>query len=109
MKIFQINNITCKLGQSATENWSLLDQAKPEYIFFHLSSFPSGYVILECTEEPNENILTEAAIICKNGTKYRNLKYLKVDYCRCDNLSKGDIVGMVKFKSMRKVKKILTS
>lgn len=106
MKIFQINNITCKLGQSATENWSLLEQAKPEYIFFHLSSFPSGYVILECIEEPDETILTEAAIICKNGTKYRNLKNIKVDYCRCDNLNKGNVVGEVKFRSLRKVRNI---
>lgn len=104
MKIFNINNTICKLGQSAPENWTLLDEAKPEYLFFHLSSFPSGYVIMECDEVPDESVLIEAAIICKNGTKYRNLKNIKVDYCRCDNLSKGDVVGEVKFKSLRKLK-----
>ena len=94
------------MGQSAKENWTLLDEAEDHHIFFHLSSFPSGYVILEYEEIVTEHMLQTAAKICKEGTKYRNLKNLKVDYCRCDNLEKGEKVGEVLFKSIRKVQQI---
>jgi predicted ribosome quality control (RQC) complex YloA/Tae2 family protein len=106
MKTFQFKNFICKLGLSAKENWSLLDLAEKQNIFFHLSSFPSGYVILEYDEEVNITMLKIAAQICKEGTKYRNLRDLKVDYCRCDNVEKGDNMGEIFYKSNRKVKQI---
>lgn len=106
MKTFRYENFICKLGESAKENWSLLDSAEKHHIFFHLSSFPSGYVILECDEEISTDMLQTSAQICKEGTKYRNLRNLKVDYCRCDNLEKGTKVGEVIFKSNKKVNKI---
>jgi predicted ribosome quality control (RQC) complex YloA/Tae2 family protein len=62
-------------------------------------------VILEhVLEEVPESVIVECAEICKAGTKYRNLKNLKVDYCQCSNVMKGDVVGEVVFKSNRKVK-----
>jgi len=106
MKTFQFENYTCKLGQSAKENWYLLDKAENHHIFFHLSSFSSGYLILECEEKVSTIMLETAAQICKENTKYRNLRNLKVDYCRCDNLEKGDKVGEVLFKSNKKVNQI---
>jgi predicted ribosome quality control (RQC) complex YloA/Tae2 family protein len=106
MKIFDFQNFTCKLGQNATENWELLDAAKEHHIFFHLASFPSCYVILECDTNVSLEMIQIAANICKNGTKYRNLNFIKVDYCRCDNIYKGDKVGSVHYHSNRKVKQI---
>lgn len=107
MKHFTKDSYICKLGQTAKENWKLLDEAKQTYYFFHLSSFPSGYAILEIDDEINESSILWAAEICKMGTKYKNLKNLKVDYCRCDNLIKGCREGEVIFKSLRKVKNII--
>ena len=46
------------------------------------------------------------ALLCKNNTKYRNVPNIKVDYCRCSNLIKGDKVGEVIFKSKRQVTQI---
>jgi predicted ribosome quality control (RQC) complex YloA/Tae2 family protein len=108
MKEIIINNIKCKIGSNALENWDLLDNSKENHIFFHLSSFPSCYVILEIEEDKNidENIFFEAALLCKNNTKYKNLKNIKIDYCRCSNLVKGDKLGEVIYKSNRKVKHI---
>lgn len=106
MKIFKFGKFTCKLGETAKENWSLLDIASGGHYFLHLSSFSSGYVILECDDTPSIDMLQIAAKICRDNTKYRNLINLKVDYCRCDNLEKGDKTGVVHFKSNRKVKKI---
>ena len=107
MKQFTNGEYNCKLGQTAKENWQLFEDANPLYYFFHLSSFPSGYVILETTEDINESIVLWAAEICKSGTKYRNLKNLKVDYCRCNNLMKSFQVGEVVFRSSKKIKNII--
>ena len=52
MKIEEFNNVKFILGQNAQENWNIFDQAKKEneyYIWFHLNSFPSGYVIMYST------------------------------------------------------------
>lgn len=100
------DNIVCYLGQTAKENWDLLDKSKSHHIFFHLSSFPSGYVILECEDELCNSVILKACEICKNASKYRFIKNIKVDYCRCDNLIKGDKTGVVYFKSNRKVKQV---
>ena len=105
MKNKTIGHITCKLGQSAIENWELFEAASPEHYFFHLSSYPSGYLILE-TDDPSIDVIFECALLCKNGTKYRNLKNVNVDYCLCSNLKKGLSVGEVQFIRPRKVKKI---
>ena len=107
MKIYPGKGYIIRSGRTAKENWKLLESSSSHHYFFHLSSFPSGYVILEHDlEEVPERIIIECAEICKAGTKYRNLKNLKVDYCQCSNVVKGDIVGEAIFKSNRKVKVI---
>lgn len=108
MKIITIQNFTCRLGKTAKENWELFDNSRPEYLFFHLSSFSSGYLILECEDVStvNKACLQEAAQLCKQNTKYRNIKHAKVDYTTCDNLTKGDYTGEIIYKKYRKVKHI---
>ena len=106
MKVYNIKNITCKLGENAKENWEMLNRVKSYFLFFHLSSFSSGYLIMECEEKPVLDILLQAAELCKNGTKYRNLKNIKVDYTPCSNLTLGNQLGEVIYKSKRKVKQL---
>jgi predicted ribosome quality control (RQC) complex YloA/Tae2 family protein len=105
MKTFLFENFECKLGENAIENWQLLDEAEGNHVFFHLSSFPSGYVILQ-TLNPTPVMLYTAARICKDGTKYRDVPNIKVDYCLCSNLRKGEKPGLVYFRSQRKVQQI---
>lgn len=94
------------LGQNAQDNWDILDKAEGTDYFFHLTSFPSCYVIFKCSGIPtNENII-KAAQICKENTKYRNFFKLRVDYCPCSNITKGENIGEVIFHSLRKVKNI---
>lgn len=106
MKTFIVKNKTCKLGENAVDNWKLFSKAGNKDIFFHLTSFSSGYVILECDGFVDKDMIKASAEICKAGTKYRNLKDIKVDYCFCCNVIKGEIIGEVIFKSRRKVKHI---
>ena len=106
MRVFQYNNFICTLGENAKENWELFDISKENDYFFHLSSFPSGYVILEYNGKLTKEMITTSAILCKTHTKYRTLRDVKVDYCPCNNLEKGDKAGEVVFKSNRKVKQV---
>lgn len=105
MKILNYDDYVCKVGENAKENWELLDNSTENNIFLHLSSFPSGYVIINSNHLTIDMIYI-GALLCKNNTKYRNVPNIKVDYCRCSNLVKGDNVGEVIFKSKRQVKQI---
>ena len=105
MKQLSIDNITYRIGTNAKENWNLLEKSKPTDILFHLSSFPSCYVILEndTKDFPSMYIIEQVALNCKLNTKYKNLKNIKVDYTLCDNVEKGEFVGELIYKSNRKV------
>ena len=108
MKEGKIQNINYKIGQNAVENWKIFDNSKSSYLFFHLSSFPSCYVILECEEEwkYDLSIIKEVAELCKNNTKYKNLRDIKVDYTQCGNIEKGEVVGEIIYKSNKKVNQV---
>jgi len=105
MKVFNIKETKIILGENATENWHILDNADPSHYFFHLSSFSSGYVILE-ESNPTLDMLILCANYCKSGTKYKNLKNIKIDYCPCYNLQKGGQLGEVIYKRRKLVKQI---
>ena len=109
MKEVKIQDIKCKIGSNAIENWKLLDMCKETYLFFHLTKFPSCYVVYESENENDINleIIKECAKLCKNNTKYRNLNNIKVDYTFCNNIIKGNKIGEIIYKSNKKVKKII--
>lgn len=107
MKLITIENILCKIGNNSKENWALLDNVQNQnFWFFHLTSFPSCYVIAEQEIIDNETIKA-IAILCKQHTKYKNLKHVKVDYCICNNVEKGELSGEIIYKSNRKIKTIV--
>lgn len=108
MKEIIIDNNLFKIGENAQDNWNILDTVNSTDIFFHLSSFPSCYVILKCNELPDEDMIKIGSGLCKANTKYKNLKNIKVDYCRCDNIEKGDKIGIVVYKSNKKIKQCLS-
>jgi predicted ribosome quality control (RQC) complex YloA/Tae2 family protein len=109
MKSIEIQGILCKIGCNAIENWELLEKSNENNLLFHLTSFPSCYVICESMNGDNINleIIRQCAILCKNNTKYRNLKNIKVDYTTCNNIIKGDKIGEIIYKKNKKVKKII--
>lgn len=103
MKEFVVENIKIKVGSNAAENWKILDESSENNIFLHLKSFPSCYVIIDCEEYPSMEIINQAAKICKNNTKYKNMKNIKVDYTLRKNVIKGELVGEIFYKSNKKV------
>ena len=104
MKIENVDDIIIKLGTNKEENWSMLKTNK-KFIWMHLRSFPSGYIIIE-NENPPHEILELAGNLCKSNTKYKNMINLKICYTTVGNVIKGEKVGEVYFKSNRKVNTI---
>jgi predicted ribosome quality control (RQC) complex YloA/Tae2 family protein len=100
------NDYLCLIGQNKKENWYLLDTSKNSDILFHLSSFPSCYVILKTTYIPPKEVIFKCAELCRSNTKYKNLKNIKVDYSLCSNITKGEKVGELEYKSNKKVSTI---
>ena len=100
-----IRNINIKLGENAKENWKLLDNADKNYWWIHLDAYPSGYVIIE-DEDPPEEVIQDAMTICKDNTKYKKMRNLYFCMTQIKNLKKEDEIGEVSFKSNKKVKKI---
>jgi predicted ribosome quality control (RQC) complex YloA/Tae2 family protein len=105
MKVFQYGNITIELGQNAKENALLVSDSKPDYTWLHLESFPSGHVIIQC-DEPSNEVLAHAMKICLDGTKYKNMKDVKVSVTKVSNLKLTNVLGEVEFKSNRKVQSL---
>lgn len=114
MKTFEFENIKFLLGQNAEENSYILEEAQKinsNYIWFHLNSFPSCYVIMYSTfDQFNDNSLNNylnyGANLCKTYSKYRNLKDLKICYTTLKKLSKTNKIGEVLIKGKKNIIKI---
>ena len=115
MKEIIFNNIKYIVGVNAKENWDLLDHYKKiddEYIWFHLNSFASCYVIMCYNIKLNNDNLEEDIIkeilyfggdICKNNTKYKNVPNIKICYTELKKLNKTNKIGEVIVSGKKKL------
>ena len=106
MKVELFQDIVIKIGKNQQENWDLIDSSYEKFTWLHLNSYPSGHVVIE-DENPSAEVIFAAASLCKESTKYRNLKNVKVAYTFIENLKKGEEVGSVYYHSNRKVKYVI--
>jgi hypothetical protein len=128
MKVFEFQECKFYIGKNAKENWELLDKAKAEdqnIVWFHLDSFPSPYVFMwssissleeliktEKTEKKEEissinQFLNFGASLCKEHSKYKNMKDIKIMYTTVNKLTKTDKIGEVDIKGKYKTLKIV--
>jgi hypothetical protein len=116
MKTNELNNIKYYVGQNARENWQILDTAMSinnNYIWFHLNSFPSPYVIMYATIEQLEgndistnHYLQFGAELCREHSKYKFLKDMKIMYVPIKKLTKTEKVGEVNVSGKAKIIKL---
>jgi len=117
MKCVEYNNVKFYIGQNAQENFDLLDNSKivnNDYIWFHLNSFASPYVIMYSTIEEIKNksenniddFLTFGANLCKENSKYKYLKDIKIIYTTLKQLTKTDKIGEVIISGKKRYIKI---
>ncbi len=70
MKVINYNAITYKVGQSAEENWALIQYANKNHYWVHMDGKPSSHVIVEL-DMPIEAELYYAGELCLAQT-YKN-------------------------------------
>ena len=79
MKTIEYKNILFYIGQNAQDNWDILEHSlkiNENYLWFHLNSFPSPYVIMcstledICSNDIND-IFYYAGDLCKQNSKYK--------------------------------------
>ncbi len=114
MKTFTYENIQFLLGQNAQENWNILDEAQKindDYVWFHLNSFPSSYVIMYSSiENIHESSLNDYLIyganLCKQNSKYKNYNDVKICYTSLKKLTKTNKIGEVIVKGKKNIIKL---
>jgi len=102
MKSIIFDDVIIELGENARENWSLIDNSEGDWTWMHLNSFPSGHISIH-TSCPTQDMIRQAKEMCLSGTKYINMKNVKFCMTSFSNLTKGDKIGEVEFKRLRKV------
>lgn len=108
MKIIEYNDISYVIGENANDNWYILDiysNINNKYVWFHLNSFSSPYVIMLSTNNI-ESYLNYGAYLCKNNTKYKNIKNLKICYTTLNKLKKTEKIGEVEIKGKKNIIKL---
>ena len=115
MKIFKIfdnllnEELEIIMGKSAEENWKIIDDSHENDIWFHLDDYPSPHIILKTNNRDikliNKQTLIHCASLCKEHSKYTNMKNISIIYTKIKNVKKADIIGSV-FTSSTKIIKI---
>ena len=110
MKVYELDNIKYNVGENAKDNWDIIDNAKQNYVWFHLDSFSSPHVIMEKslihikkdkTLKSEKVYLLYGAELCKKYSKYKNYTNIKVMYTNIKNVKKGSKIGQVNIKGKR--------
>ncbi len=96
------------IGKSAKENWQIIDEASENDIWFHLDDYPSSHIILKTEnidiKDFNKQTLIHCASLCKEQSKYSNMKNISVIYTKIKNVKKSDIIGSVNTTLTKKIK-----
>ena len=94
--MFQINELVYVMGTNAKENWKLLDEANEDDIWVHLNGLTSSYVMIK-NRNQNHSVNTHdimyAGQLCKEYSKHKHVKNVKMCYLEARYVSKGKITG----------------
>lgn len=111
MKTFTFEEVRISVGESARENWELIDTSKADDLWFHLGSFPSSHVVIHGCENPSKPLLVYAANLCKAHSKAKTfpagvVKVIYTSICNVKKASRGvadESVGSVTAKKTKTI------
>jgi predicted ribosome quality control (RQC) complex YloA/Tae2 family protein len=98
--IFNYNNTTYTIiiGKNKNENWSIIDDACENDLWFHILDMPSCHVILKTYEKINlvpRQVIKRCAYLCKINSSAKTMSKCDVIYTPVSNVKKTSIVGQV--------------
>jgi predicted ribosome quality control (RQC) complex YloA/Tae2 family protein len=113
MKIYQYDSVydectyTIMVGESAQDNWDVIDASDENDLWFHVNNIPSCHVVLKVIDNkmPHKSVLIYCACLCKEGSKAKksNSK-TNIIYTEIKNVKKDKTVGSVVTKQSRIIK-----
>ena len=113
MKEYEYDDIKYYVGENAKENWELFDKSieiDKKYIWFHLNSFASPYIIMYATMDKIELMrdvyLKYGASLCLENSKYSYLRDTKIIYSELSKLKKGEKVREIILSGKKKLIKV---
>jgi predicted ribosome quality control (RQC) complex YloA/Tae2 family protein len=92
--------ITYYIGKNANDNFKIIDEANINDIWFHIKDYPSCHVIASISNQNIDRknmkyIIKRGALLCKQKSKYANIKNLEIIYTEIKNVSKTSTIGSV--------------
>lgn len=108
---FKSNDVIFKIivGRNQKENWDLIDVSEKQDIWFHVEDKPSCHVFIvkpsECNSIPRD-VIIKAAQLCKQYSRYKNDKKVKIIYTEIHNVKKGKDCGSVSIINLKKLENI---
>lgn len=100
-------NIIVIIGQNAEENFEIIDNALPEYLWFHVYDGASCHVVIPITKAYNKKqlnkIIIQGAVICKKHSKYNSIINLPIIYTKIKYVEKTEISGSVLTKNTKMI------
>jgi predicted ribosome quality control (RQC) complex YloA/Tae2 family protein len=102
-KLIDYIEVEYKVGTNAQENHDIIDEADLDDLWFHISGCASCHVICKIPDIPEnvnnkktlQKIAKQGAVICKENSKYKSYKNVKIDYTKIKNVTKKEIPGSV--------------
>lgn len=107
---FQFNSFDIEyiIGQNASENFKIIDDANEFDMWFHIDGYPSCHVLCSIPNNVSKKdllkIIKRGALYCKEHSKYNSEKSVSVIYTYVKNVTKTDVVGTVITNNAKKIK-----
>jgi len=88
------------VGKNAADNFDIIDDATSRDIWFHIENEPSGHIVakmpeIELNKKQLRQIITQGAVVCKENSKFKSMKNVKIVFTYVENVVKMDIPGSV--------------
>ena len=97
------------VGRNSKENWNLIDFADGKDLWFHVDDKPSCHVFIKIipnTDRIPRDVIIRAAQLCKEYSKYKNDKKVKIIYTTINNIMKAKDIGSVHILNHKKLENI---
>lgn len=107
------HSILFTIGNSAQENFDLIDSSQPEDMWFHVEGKPSCHIVAsiheltllrEIERKQLLSIVKQGALLCKQHSKYSGEKNLPIVYTRVKDVVKTSVIGSVNIKNQKIVR-----
>jgi len=88
------------IGKDAKNNTEIINQSLDNDLWFHVNDLPSCHVIarihdLNINRQDLLYIITQGALLCKQNSKYKSDKNVKIMYTRIKNIETLETPGSV--------------